>query len=283
MKKRILSVVLLLVCISMLTGCCFHSEWYAATCEAPKTCVECGETEGEALGHTWVDATCVAPKTCSTCRLTEGEALGHIWEEATTEAPKTCVTCAATEGERIITDSRFTTAATKDLHGSWVGELIIPGSMMDIDGFDYDLILAIRMVLGNDGTMSMGCSFANMDDFISALTTYLAEVMYDTLASEYPDRDEADAAFADVYGMTVTEYASSLVAEQDFAGTLEAGFSALNFTGVYYVENNQLYTGTSWDLEMGGSEFVVNGDRFILSESVEGLGNTAITFTRVTE
>ena len=49
--------------------------WAEATCEAPKTCSVCGETEGEALGHSWVEATCEAPKTCSGCGLTEGEAL----------------------------------------------------------------------------------------------------------------------------------------------------------------------------------------------------------------
>jgi len=36
---------------------CEH-EWSDATCTAPKTCSKCGETEGEALGHTYVDGTC---------------------------------------------------------------------------------------------------------------------------------------------------------------------------------------------------------------------------------
>ena len=114
--------------------------WADATCTAPKTCLDCGETEGEVLGHTyvvygvadpdctnggytvyictgcgdwyaadetaplghtWVDATCTAPKTCSTCQATEGEALGHTWADATCTAPKTCSTCQATEGEAL--------------------------------------------------------------------------------------------------------------------------------------------------------------------------------------
>ena len=32
--------------------------WEEATCEEPKTCSICGETEGEALGHTYVDGVC---------------------------------------------------------------------------------------------------------------------------------------------------------------------------------------------------------------------------------
>ena len=49
-----------------------------ATCTTPKTCSECGETRGSALGHIWRDATCTVPKTCSRCGTTDGEALGHI-------------------------------------------------------------------------------------------------------------------------------------------------------------------------------------------------------------
>lgn len=34
-----------------------------------KTCFVCGETEGEALGHSWQKATCQTPKTCSVCGM----------------------------------------------------------------------------------------------------------------------------------------------------------------------------------------------------------------------
>ena len=77
---------------------CSHA-WQEATCEAPRTCSNCGMTEGAALGHSWTDATCENPKTCGTCGATEGEALGHSWTDATCENPKTCSTCGATEGE----------------------------------------------------------------------------------------------------------------------------------------------------------------------------------------
>ena len=74
-------------------------DWVAADCDTPKTCSVCGETEGEALGHTWADADCDTPKTCSACGETEGEALGHSWSDATCQAPKTCSVCGTTEGE----------------------------------------------------------------------------------------------------------------------------------------------------------------------------------------
>ena len=75
--------------------------WKEATCETPKTCTKCEETEGSALGHSWKEATCEAPKTCMVCGKTEGEVLGHSWKVATCEAPKTCTVCGKTEGEEL--------------------------------------------------------------------------------------------------------------------------------------------------------------------------------------
>lgn len=102
MKKRFLTLLLAVLCVILLTACgeCDH-DWEKATCEEPKTCSECGETKGKALGHTWVEATCEEPKTCSECGKTKGEALDHDWMDATCEEPKTCYACGETEGEAL--------------------------------------------------------------------------------------------------------------------------------------------------------------------------------------
>ena len=102
LKCTLLSVGLTL---SLLFTACGHEHTFSeATCTTPKTCTECNEVEGEALGHTWTEATCENPKTCTTCSLTEGNALDHQWLEATTEAPKTCELCGLTEGEPLPTE-----------------------------------------------------------------------------------------------------------------------------------------------------------------------------------
>lgn len=97
-NKKILSGLLVIASMLCLSGCCISHKWQDAACTAPKTCTECGKTEGEPLGHTWADATCAAPKTCSVCGETEGEALAHTWTDATCAAPKTCSVCGQTEG-----------------------------------------------------------------------------------------------------------------------------------------------------------------------------------------
>lgn len=98
MKKKLIVIPLLLIVLTVLTGCACEHEWIAANCISPKTCNLCEETEGEALGHTWQDATCAKAKTCSVCGVSEGEVLPHVWQEATCTSPKTCSSCQLTEG-----------------------------------------------------------------------------------------------------------------------------------------------------------------------------------------
>lgn len=109
----------------MLAGCGHEHTWVEATCTEPRTCSECGEVEGEALGHAWVDATCSAPKTCSVCGATEGETLEHVWVDASCSAPKTCSVCGATEGEALehtLTEANYQQEATCKICGETVGE-----------------------------------------------------------------------------------------------------------------------------------------------------------------
>ena len=82
MKRVFLTIAVILVLGTILVGLsgCGHThEWEEASCEAPKTCKSCGETEGTALSHEWVEATCLEPKHCVRCGAVEGEKAEHIW------------------------------------------------------------------------------------------------------------------------------------------------------------------------------------------------------------
>jgi len=76
---------------------CYHA-WIDATCTMPKTCVLCGETEGEIADHSWSAATCTKPYTCKICGFEEGEALGHTGGKPTCNALAVCVACGETYG-----------------------------------------------------------------------------------------------------------------------------------------------------------------------------------------
>ena len=76
MKKKIISLLLIAAMALTLCACGHEHIWTPATCTEPKTCVYCGMTEGEPLGHDWKAATVNYPKTCVRCGKTEGEAYG---------------------------------------------------------------------------------------------------------------------------------------------------------------------------------------------------------------
>lgn len=99
MKKTVFVGVLLV--ILSLSACGHTHVWSDATCTEAKFCAECGETEGEALGHSWIDATCEEPETCTVCGETKGEALGHKWTAATCTEPETCSVCGTVQGETL--------------------------------------------------------------------------------------------------------------------------------------------------------------------------------------
>jgi len=126
-KKAIQALTLLPLLLISLSGCGHAHIWNDATCTAPKTCSECGETEGEPLEHTWEEATCANPKTCSVCGETEGEPLEHTWEEATCTEPKTCKVCGATEGDTLpheFTEANYQSPATCEICGVSDGEAV---------------------------------------------------------------------------------------------------------------------------------------------------------------
>ena len=112
--KFLILATLLILTITAVAGCSlFHEHtWAEATCSAPKTCTDCGATEGEALAHTeqivaGKDATCTESgltdgKVCSVCNATivaqeEIPALDH---DMIVDAPQTvtCTEAGLTEG-----------------------------------------------------------------------------------------------------------------------------------------------------------------------------------------
>ncbi len=112
----------------------------------------------------------VIPLVILLCLLLTGCECMHEWKDATTEAPKTCSICQKTEGERIITDSRFTTAACKDLFGTWKGVYKMPATFIDAN-LTQTLDLEVSFIFHNDGSFQNIVKITNKDDF-AQITDY---------------------------------------------------------------------------------------------------------------
>lgn len=255
MKKKFLTALLALVMALLLTACSCDHDWQEATCTTAKTCPTCGEVEGEALGHSWQEASCTTAKTCFTCGLTEGTALGHDWQEATTEAPKTCARCKLTEGERIITDSRFTTASTKFLYGTWVSEANMTAEMMGLPmGFPNGVDCVLTIEFSNDGRMNLKMALKDEDTFMKDMREFTMEYTYLTLEQQGISREDADAAIQQNYGMTMEEYVTESLKDFDPKDIFEDFEEA----GVYFVKDNRIYSATSWnDAEFDDDAFTL--------------------------
>ncbi len=303
MKRTVMLFVLAILCAALLAGCgCKHEIWNAANCETPKTCAECGETEGEALGHkwvdadcetaktcsvcnktegealghTWVDADCETPKTCSVCNKTEGAALGHTWVDATTEAPKTCTTCQKTEGERIITDPRFTTAACQQLFGTWANTATFTGEMMGMEGFEGTMDVTFLITFSNDGVMSMEVDVHITDEFYALLKVYVMESIYAELEYSGISREDADEYFKVNAGMSIEEYVDESLEMVDF----ETLYDALTYKYNYYVDGDTIYAGLNWNL-LEPMQFTLQDGKLEMEGYAEFIGVEEAIFVRV--
>lgn len=221
-QKRMVSLLLVLTLMAaLLVGCACKHEWKDANCKEPKTCTLCGETEGE--------------------KTTE-----HKWEDATTEAPKTCAVCGATEGEKINTDSRFKTAACKDLFGTWTGNMKMTAAEMGLVG-DSITEIQITYTFSNDGKMT---GSMKMED-ISGYAQLMEDMLYAQFEAQGMNKQQAETAMQQTYGMGVAAYAEK--AAKQVADT----FAATKVDTVYYVEDGKIYNGLNWDAEMTGNEFSI--------------------------
>lgn len=254
MNKKMLSLILIILSVFIFAGCCMHSEWLPATCESPKTCAECGKTKGEALEHVWMDAT--------------------------TEKPKTCSTCGTTTGERIITDPRFTTASTAALQGNWVTHISVPGSLFGFEDFQELLHIKFLVQFQNDGSMGMDFTVTNNQQFTTALVSYLHDSLYAEFAGEDMDQAAMDEAIMATYGMTADQYINTITNGLDFGSII----SMLNsVTGVYYVQDNQFFSGIGWDSNLEPSAYTLNEDTLVIQNDFTGLTDEPLAFTLVTE
>lgn len=179
MKKHVYFFSVTLITF-ILSGCGHEHSYADATCIAPKTCTECGETEGEALGHIFLKATCDTPETCERCGETKGNALGHNFLEATCETPQICDRCNFVGQEAL---GHTSEVGKCDRCGLYQGKEIIKSILEKLKYADSLTELAVLAQTSS--------SSANYNTLLSGLTYYeSAKIEYESaleLCGDYPD------------------------------------------------------------------------------------------------
>jgi len=108
--RRIYIFLLSAALLSLCSGCSCTHEFRNADCQSPRTCIHCGETQGDALPHAFKEADCLNPETCTHCGETRGEPLSHTfgnYEYAENQMQRSCSTCGHTEQKEMTDEERF--------------------------------------------------------------------------------------------------------------------------------------------------------------------------------
>ena len=258
------------VCDASLSGAepiaALGHTWVDATCDKAKTCSVCAKTEGDKLAHDWVAATCDKAKTCKLCKKTDGKALGHQWEEATTEAPKTCSVCKKTSGSKIKTDSRFTTAATKHLQGTWVCDTTITDEAIG------KVAVRFTLQLSNSGELTESIAVKDEKAYMAKLKPYTIDTLYESFAQQGMSKAQADEAMLATYGLNVNDYVEEYLESVDVAAIYEA-FTVKN---VYYVEGDTIYTALNWGAKFEGSAYTLKDGKLTIDDCTDEDGETMV-------
>ena len=65
-KKTLFPIIPILLA-ALLCGCACEHQWQPATCDTPRTCSLCGETQGKVRAHDWGSTACDDPRPCTVC------------------------------------------------------------------------------------------------------------------------------------------------------------------------------------------------------------------------
>lgn len=120
MKKTMFILALVAACLMVLSGC-LRSDPAAAPTVDPTASAAPSPAETGSHEHSWQDATCSAPKTCAECGLTEGDPLEHTfsdWYPDQNKQYRTCQICSYQETKGLDLDDYYDTAFTM-LSSGW--------------------------------------------------------------------------------------------------------------------------------------------------------------------
>jgi hypothetical protein len=192
-------------------------------------------------------------------------------------------------GVKIDNFSKYDQVACKDLFGTWkvdmdmkrIFSLLLTGAEIELPADRLPpCVVDVTITFRKDGTY---LSTAKIDrDQLFAMTVELSvEMIYLSAEQEGMTREEADAQFRAMSGMSIRE-----LAEAEAAEGVDEMVQAINedSEGVYYVENGMLYMAEHWNELVEGGRYISDGDQFTLIMPVAELETEMeFEFTKITD
>lgn len=171
MKKKLVSISLVLLMLSSLTACSLIPNVGNSEEDNGDIVASTEDTSGnqtEVCDHQWIEATCTEPKTCSICGITEGDPLGHDFAPATVDSPKKCRVCGIEEGDKIKVKSGIEPSLDEILNYNVIDEICVNAEFendrLHVYVYDLDMNLLYEEYLavpdGFDLNKSYNCLFA---------------------------------------------------------------------------------------------------------------------------
>lgn len=191
MKRFCVGILVLAMMAVCLVGCHQHV-WTVATCTEPRTCIECGATEGETLPHHWIEATCTTSKSCQNCGVTEGEPLGHDWTQATFRQASYCTRCLEEIGEpiKLFTPNEFVSIYSKMLTEELGEEVVITSEdnilyNIKLLGVDLGTLAFSYIEEGKEIQDTNGSGMCNNASLLITCNTDMSEDVLDMYRQSY--------------------------------------------------------------------------------------------------
>lgn len=274
MRRKIICWLLATSLLLTLTACGCKHEWNSATCDTPKTCVKCGETDGTAPGHSWLQAGCIGSQSCTKCGISQGEplghdwqaanctvaekcsrcketrgsALGHRWEDSVTDASRNCVVCGYFEENR---DPRFSAEEIKSLRGQWCHETTFQGTWFSMDKTYDGLACTLILELDSVGNGTLRAEFPDEKAFMKVYKRQFIKDTYAEFRYEGLTKEETDLVMDRLYGMTMDQYAATEIENM----TQEEIYGEFSRNLAYYADNGDLYFSENWNAEFIMGQF----------------------------
>lgn len=167
------------------------------------------------------------------------------------------------DGNPVNHSDKFDISICAPLQGTWQGTVEMTGDDLGFEGSDIIITAQYSLTFDAEGNMITKIDF-DEDQFMAFVVASNIEYVYNSLRNEMPGftKAEIDVLFMNVYGMTVPEYVEAELSPDDFEQDIHQ-----EIYGVYYVEGNILYQGENWTAYMSQTEYQLDGNTLILTDS----------------